>query len=224
MRSIPGRQAPLAFDYIRACLSRGHSIARRLLDSVRFEQGQLMISLPVGVPISAMLDFRAGGRLKPDLRGAFSLETAHGHALTAVPRPSTDNRLAGFIAAYLQPHSNRICVFDDVISHPTDPLLRSNRRIVLFREEVYRVMRQSDMARPFILQNIRDADALWYFMCIGAPAPASTNFAAGRRFSAADLDWLAGKCDWLAVGAYDGEGYVMWRRGAKATTKNRRRR
>jgi hypothetical protein len=154
------------------------------------------------------------GRLLADPENYLNGETESGSMIRMAPTPDTDPILAWIIREYLQANMGRVVVFEDAMATPSDPCMRTVKKTAwrAFDNEVYYILRSRDSVDSKISQAIRDAKSA-YPGLIGAMTamPEIQSFAIARRKLTLDkLRDLGDRTERIIVGAYDGEGYLIW--------------
>ena len=134
--------------------------------------------------------------------------------MTMVPVPQTDEILVRIIEDYLDGDGGRVCVFEDSVARPPDPWLRVSKRSAWknFEDEVYYFLTSRDSSFSKIGQAIKDANRV-YPPLIGAMMKMSEiqTFGFGKMtMTLKILKELARATDKIIIGAYDGEGYLIW--------------
>lgn len=62
-----------------------------------------------------------------------------------------------------------------------------------------------------IAKTMREANSDWRFVCLMSSLPGKERLARrGRSLTADDVRALAERAEKIVVGAYDGEGYLVW--------------
>jgi hypothetical protein len=110
------------------------------------------------------------------------------------------------------------CIFEDAKSRPTDPWIQSeDGRIKNLDDEVYYVLDEKDANdEEKIARTVRDAQSGWHFVGVMSLPPRNGRLSGGgRNLSADDLRALAERAVVILVGAYDGEGYLVWSKNPK---------
>jgi hypothetical protein len=187
--------------YIRECLEAGKTFARLLLQTHDLNMGKAVTKLPASVDDEAAKDFDSGGKL-PELYPRTT-------NLQAVP--DSDFLMMPEINRFLSESSANICILEDSLANPTDPFLQSVKtRYSAFQDEVYHLICQPDNNSDTISKTLRQAHS---WLTIGAltSAPEEMGVCAQLgELKLSSLTTLAQKAQEIIVGAYDGEGYVIW--------------
>jgi hypothetical protein len=207
---------PQAIDYIRQRLTHGKSLARHLLEALDLERGSVIACLPPNVGDQEALQFKEGGKLPhPDPSTFRYLTDEQGRTSRLEPVPNTDPWLVSLVQHFLSQSADRVCIFEEFYAEPSDPLWskkESKREAASFvDDEVYYVLVSGDSE-----EQLREAVG-WSQQAWPALLAAMTSMTADepipsdrRNISPALLKPLAGRTERLAVGAYDGESYLIW--------------
>ncbi len=182
--------------YVVERLREGHSLARTLAAYVG--GGRVVTVLPADTPMEAVHAITRGAVLDvPPAGGAETFERVR----------SLDASLAQSLAAYLRRGNQRVVLFENALATPTDPYLRRVAdRTAWFGEEVYHFVTQDDAER--ILETLRTAKAIPAF--VGVMTQTLDGPLKPGSLQADELEALARQATGAFVGAYDGEGFVMW--------------
>ncbi len=127
-------------------------------------------------------------------------------------QPDGLSLLAGEVLGFLKEAPERICIFEDALAKPSDPVIKADASTWSHRDEVYRIVtREADS------NAVRDAIVFsrsWLFIgvCSMAPRPFSRPIPSLRVLTETDLVLIARAATKVVVGAYDGEGYLRWER------------
>jgi len=122
--------------------------------------------------------------------------------------------LAEHIQDYLCSGDHRVAVFPDLSFDAASPAInRMVGRIGIFNREVYHVLVAEGMEIEQIRQIERQAGSPWLTICYMSQAKLH-RVIENPRFVLTEMDVaeIADKTDAIAVQAYDGEGYLMWRK------------
>lgn len=190
--------------YVRECLEAGKTFSRLLLKTHDLNTGTAVTKLPAGIEEAAAKDFDSGGKL-PELYPRTS-------NLQAVP--DSDFLLIPEVNRFLSESSANICILEDSLANPTDPFLQSVKtRYSAFQDEVYHLICQPDNNSDTISKTLRQAHS---WLTIGAltSTPQETGICGQRGdLTLSNLTTMAQGTEVIIVGAYDGEGYVIWSKG-----------
>lgn len=178
-------------------------MSRYLLQNCNFENGKVITFLPHDVSNEDARHFKLGGKIKPPTEpDKISLSI-----------PNTNNYLIDILEAFLREGGGRLCIFEDVTSIPSDPgISLKDSRIFIYQNELYYILFSKDAgAKERIDDTIWDSDSHWHFVCVMTSAPEESGFFKNdKNIIANDLKILAERAEKIAIGAYDGEGYLIW--------------
>jgi hypothetical protein len=187
LRPIPNRSAAVA--WIRARLESGNTLAKRLL-ALPLDGGSVAATLPPDAPDTAFARFDAGGVTR---------------------RAATEPEVAELVAGYLRQGGGRCAVFEDALSRRGDPVLaKQGGRYAWVGDEVYHLLLPGD-DRAQVTAALRRATSFSFLGVLAASGGGELR--AGQDLAPGALDALARAADHLLVGAYDGEGVLVWSRG-----------
>lgn len=196
---------------MRERLSEGRSLAKRLLESQSLDLGRVVTFFPSTTNEELVKSrFRHGGVLPEG-----PPET---HVLIeggiAVPISDTSDELIMIIESYLSKSKRAICIFEEALVRPTDPIFLSRSSItasLLYKDEIHYILRHKDDLNR-IEQTTMQAKN-FYPGLIGAmtSSPSEEMSFDEGKISADQLQLLAERTETIVLGAYDGEGYLLWK-------------
>lgn len=209
---------PQAIDYIRQRLTHGKTLARHLLEGLDLERGSVIACLPPNVSDQEALWFESGGKLPRPHPSTFRYVTdEQGRTSRLEPVPNTDPWLVSLVQDFLSRSIGRVCILEEWSWQPSDPFWsndQARREAASFvDDEVYYVLVSGESE-----EQIREA--VGWSRCAWPGLLAAMTFLAAdepissdrRNISPALLKTLATRTERLAVGAYDGESYLIWSR------------
>lgn len=202
---------PAARSFILERLSQGNQLAHEMLASLPLTQGRITTFLPPGVVPQSVEDFATGGKLPTLPTSQWKGLKSRDETLLMIPVPTTNSWLVTKIKEYLLEAKDRICVLEDALKRPGDPVLgRLSTRYAIHDREIYHLLFQEDAEEQRILETLRAARSIPTF--IGALSawkgdPLKVRLGA---LSISQIKILANSTQKLVVGAYDGEGYLIW--------------
>ena len=126
------------------------------------------------------------------------------------PTPNAEAKLAEAIAAFFAEAKDALGIFEHGLARRTDPFLEeATFKVAYCGDEVYPFVAAGDDLLG-IAGAIRGATTAYPPL---VAALTHGDLSAERvELAEADLISLAGKAEKIIVGAYDGEGYVIWSR------------
>jgi hypothetical protein len=198
-----------AVKYIRRQLGQGKSLAKTLLETVDFEQGDIITLSPTPLSPTEAMQFERGHTpqtpTKPErikIGDSFYL---------AVPKTTAYEQLAETIYDELTTRRS-VCFLENYLAEAHDGWLqRAKSRVVTHGNEVYHALLSADRDKDNIVAAIRE----WHLpTCIGALGSmneeTSAHIASARIITTGQLTAFAETVQSVFVGAYDEEGYVVW--------------
>lgn len=207
-------------EYIRHCLSDGKTLSKYLLQCLNLTEGRVITFLPKDISDEGAIEF-SDGKLEEPPRDTHRIYTAEdGTSRRMVPKPNVDFWLVEVIQTYLSAGENRCCIFENALAESADPwLLKAKSKILTLDSEVYHFLSRGDAEPAKIGQTIKEARST-YPPLVGALASTCKQGKNVRGFShesqtiqkisTDELRFLAENNEKIIVGAYDGEGYVIW--------------
>ena len=196
-----------AVTYIQECLNRGNQLSHHLLQEIDFKSGYISSYLPSSTSIEQAQQFYTGGKLKSG--DSF---ISNGYKVESVP--TFDTQLIETIQHHLQQNRENLCLFEDILSKPSDPFLkRLNHPILVYQEQIYFLLQDLEITSEKIAQVINNTTGARDFLC--AFSSSHVDFGNKRMITSDQIQKLAQNTKKVAVGAYDGEGYLIWQNGKK---------
>ncbi len=203
-----------ALEYIRASLAQGKTLASYLLQRPDLENGHVLTFLPPQVSEEQVKEFTFGGKLPTPPAETHTFFTAKdGSRYKAIPIPNTDFWLVAAVEDFLKAGEGAICCFEDALAKPGDPWLSAlDTPVWVFQDEVYHFLVYTDPKGRKIESVIRRAKSIFPPL-IGAFTFVTKKIEAvvdARGLGSTELKTLAENAEKIVVGAYDGEGYLIW--------------
>ena len=209
---------PEAVDYIKDRLAEGKNLAKFLLDRGDLNQGRVTTFLPSNADLSKINNFSRGGVLPaPPPETHRHNTTPDGTRTVMVPVPDTGTELAAMIQGFLKQGDARICLFESAVAKPTDGFFSTPNAkdlcVLTLDENVYFLLKEND-DRDMIDKTLRYAKS---FRVLGVLVHLSKDKFLDEDFVRKELTLdemkaLAEDTEKIVVGAYDGEGYLIWSR------------
>ena len=205
------RLEPFAVEYIQDRLREGNTLASEVLATVDFSCGHVSTCLPENVTLNSLADLRTGGKLPVPSSDLWRGTDRNGELLLMIPIPNSDDWLIDQIKSFLTAKRSSVCIFEDSLKRPSDPVLRNiSTRYATHGNEVYHVLLNQDADRATIQSVVRAARSIPTF--VGVFAEEEINPADISRLSDVKIRRLAERATGVVVGAFDGEGYLVWSR------------
>jgi hypothetical protein len=198
---------PAGIDYVRRRLSGGKALSRHLLAGQNLDGGSVVACIPAEADPERTEQFDVGhARESPEDSVAFT--SASGTRWRMTRKPNADAKLVDSIAAFLGEATDALCIFEHGLARRTDPFLeRASFKVAFYGDEVYPFAAAGD-------DHVRIGDAIRgattaYPPLVGALTHGDLSTRADLGQTA--LASIAATAERIIVGAYDGEGYVIWR-------------
>lgn len=199
-----------AVKYMRRQLRQGKSFAEILLQTVDFEQGDIATLSPTALSPTETIQFDWGHT--PQAQTGLERIKIGDTSYIAVPTANANKQLAEAIYELLRSPES-VCLLENALAEAHDSWLkRTKSRVVFNGTEVYHVLFNADRDKDKIEDAIRDAHhspvligAVGYVRQDGL-----ARIALGRAINTELLTAFAETVQSVFVGAYDGEGYIVW--------------
>lgn len=222
-----------AIDYIKDILAHGHTLGNLLFQNIDFSSGQIITYVPYNVSKESIQEFEKGGKIKVDKKDAHNISLNDTSSLEksdlsadlinatkfvgqfhktsnvrVLPVPNTDFWLIPKIQNFIEIQS--ICIFENALSQPSDPWLSKRKtKILLLHNEIYHFMTLQNSSKEEI-QNIINETRTSYPPLIGVMATTDVKINDGDKIDLDLLKLIVQKTEKIIIGAYDGEGYLIW--------------
>ena len=201
-----------AIEYIKNILSDSHTLAKYLLESLDLGAGIVITFLPPGLSKKEITDFEAGVMPMPPESEWRYFNYEDGRTVRVMPVTVLDRDMILLIQNFLEEDAERLCIFENWLFHPSDSVVSQFKsRLLFFESEVYHVLFGGHVEVSRIKETIKEAHSIPIF--IGALTSMSGMSAAFQRkksLSSDQIKMLAAQTQKIIVGAYDGEGYLIW--------------
>ena len=213
-----GKQIQLNRDailYVKECLSDGHTLAHHLLETVNLDSGSVSTFVPYDANEGLPHDFKHGPLLQqPHPESVISDQNKADSKIMMIATPNTDSLLTETISEYLNANKGRIVILEDAMARPSDPCMKTVKKTTwrAFHDEVYYFLKCPDCSHTQVGQALKDAQST-YPVLLGAmiTLPHEQRFIIGQgNLTSKALKTVADYTEHIIVGAYDGEGYVIW--------------
>jgi len=202
-------QRSAAAGHIWDRLSSGISLAKLLLQSVDLNTGTIGILNPIPLDAKQVTEFE-WGHVPPAKESARRLTIA-GQSFLAYPVENSHEELATVLTSLAGPDD--LCILENDLASASDSWLkRAKSRVATHGTEVYHILDVTDRVKERIEAALREAESLPVFVgAIGRqpPNPISEN-SEHLTVSTEQLEAFAKSAHCVFVGAYDGEGYIVW--------------
>jgi len=211
MQSLNESSRSAAVLYMESILARGHALAKFLLQYIKLQDGKVMVLTSDPLDSAEVLEFESGHFPQELVPG-----TVGGVPGSISPVVDSDDQLVELIRELLGTPDS-ICIMENPSARADWPWLQRVKSFaVTYESEVFHLVFSKDRSQHGIADTIREARRIPVF--IGAVGRITKEVAKSiqkqKTITTSDLESVA-ETAWLVfVGAYDGEGYVIWQRNS----------
>jgi len=184
-----------------------------LLQSVDFSTGAVAVLNAVPLSESLIMEFN-WGHVPPAPESAQYIKI-QGRPFLADPTANSYEHLTEVIYSSMESPES-ICLMENMLASPNDPWLkRAKSRLATYGPEVYHVLTSSDRRKEKIEDTLRESESLPVFVgAVGRQPPDRiADDSEHVTISLGQLKSFAKSASCIFIGAYDGEGYVVWKEG-----------
>lgn len=214
----PYREIPLgrsAVTYFRERLSEGKTLAVGLQKETNLNTGQIITFVPCDREVSdeELIQYEHG-QLLPGLGPeTYQYYLDDDGAITRiVPVPDTSTLLTKIIREFVDTRENNLCILEEGLAQRSDPCVASwEVPWFALNEELYYIATSANTDSE-IEQIIRMAKN-HYPGLIGAMTSLPPSFELDshkRTITSEEVNILAVRAEKVILGAYDGQGYLIW--------------
>jgi hypothetical protein len=192
------------FEYIKERLLWGSKVLSGSVAKIDLEKGKVYALVPAGISEDHLYSFEQGGLYYSEIK------EINNTRIQSVVNNSKE-LFQELIFNHIASASGNCCVFEEPDGSPSDPWVsKLNAEYIHYNEEMYYFFNTSNIAREKIEQATNYADG-YYFLCVLSSLDNElSEFKSGDEISFDSLKTIADNCQTFFVGAYDGEGYLMW--------------
>ena len=201
----------VALYYVKKHLSHGLTLTKYVRVNVDLDAGQVIVGFPENANLKEINNFESGGFLPTAPEEDWVHLGRDGKKSTMVPVSLDLLYVTDTINAFLADGEGKICVFENRNAKPEYPWLKScQSHIWVSKNEVYHVLSKELLFANAIERTILEARSLWTFVGYLTSFPdAKQNFPKSEVTDELLLI-LAKRVEKIIVGAYDGEGFLIW--------------
>lgn len=189
-----------ALLFVEDNLRKGLTLSRQVLTCLDISGGSVVAYLPPDIDTSTIKT-----RLSDEFR--FGYITKLGGTL---------NCIVEFVKSYLSAESRRIVIFENANASANDPRLDEDGNVLIFGDEVYYMLSSKDSDED-VRNSIVSANSLWIHIGILTSVPDISDWDPKSTLGSADISDLAKRVEHIIVGAFDGEGFLIWSRSDEAS-------
>jgi hypothetical protein len=193
--------------YVREHLSDTNVFCAALLQAVIVEPGEVFTLAPHGTPEERLRQFDRGGLLLENMEGAGAVSLPDGSTL--VPVISLIGQQTKLLHEAMAVAPGAICIVDDFNPRWSDQTSSLGPTAFGVGEEVYHLI-TTDHDEEDIVEVVSNGNTIWHG--VAAVCRVSLTLDRSRASSLSELEQCAASALLITCTAYDGEGFVAWRR------------
>lgn len=196
----------IAQKYILEALSTGNTMALKLQDSLKLEEGNILSYVPEkNIPTSGQ-DFTTSILV--------TKYSQHDKIDGAVSAADIDKWLIEKIALFLKERETHVCIFENALIEPSYPIVKKwKARYAIFKKEIYHLLYSQSPIEQ--IKKLLTVSRATYPPLIGILTSWNDKLNLNQNPEFLDeeqINNLVKSTSSLIVGAYDGEGYLIWER------------
>lgn len=204
-----------AINYVMKHLSYGHAISKTVLNKLDIQNGQIIVGLPEYANWEKVNDLEHGGILPAVDRSKWrTISGENGKTYTMELIPRFFPFIVDNIKSFLMKSSTNLCILENANASPTDWALKNIQSIIwTFQSEVYHILGKGEQSQSEIEKTIKESESLWTWIGFLTSFPGIDSYPIVKKEISMDIIMiLAGNVEKILVGAYDGEGFLVWNR------------
>jgi len=195
-----------ALTHVNYSLENVNALSKELLKLIDFKTGCFFTLLLDNSSLERLYEFETGLILpqNPDMQYMLA-ESSSTYSII----PTMHNEIANFIFKKMQNNNRLICIFDDILSSPSEFYLkeRTEKEYTVFcSEEVYYQIKNKQSNTEIIAKYIERSNANWHSLCILT----TQGFTNDKEMSLKQIEKTCLCTQLIMIAAYDGEGYIFW--------------
>jgi hypothetical protein len=196
------------WEFVRQHLGDTNVFCAALLKTINSVAGEVFTLAPPSTSADRLSHFDWGGLLPENLTRDNAVTLPDGSTL--VPVVSLMNDQARLLRQTVISIGSAVCIVDDYNPRWSDQV-RLGPNAFGVGEEVYHLLRGDDDEEAFC-EALRYGNVIWHG--VAAVCGTAPSLDSARASTAAELERCAAEARLVTCSAYDGEGFVAWRRVA----------
>lgn len=194
-------------------LDNANALSIELLNHFKKEKGRFFTLLPKDANLDNLYRFNYGNILpqNPIKYGSVGSFGSQYYSET----PSICEDLARVISDLLNQDENLSCIIDDVIRYSTDKEMKNENQEIknctaYSGKDVYYLLNKDNASFPLIVECLNRNRGYWHALSILSEFPFKDYV--GKQLEKHIFAQICCNAQMIIIGAYDGEGYVIWER------------
>ena len=185
----------VAREYFIKTLDYGHELDRQLLKNVNFFNGYIYTYLPQEPSFFDSYQFEGGGVAK----SSKSLDC-----------------IISEIFEFIIQKDEKICIIEDALCTLDDSFSSESKEVLLnYNSEVYFCV-DKNIGIKSLRSILVEAEQPNFFVCVLSSKPSNDfNTSNNRSLSLGEIKSITENSEKIILGAYDGEGYLIWDKGKR---------
>ncbi len=203
-----------AIDYVTEALRDGGELSAMLEKTLRLEAGSVMTYLPAGTARSSIKEFRSSGILASSAAVVRTVAERHTPARISPILNLDRSSLASIVTDHLRSAPSALCLFENRLAKPSDPWLRHSKLHNLFLGiSVCHYLTSTDSSDTDLVRLTISKSRSIRPPLLGLLTRLADGAATGQTagVDGNDIKAIVSHIEKLVVGAYDGEGFIVWR-------------
>lgn len=192
--------------YVRAHLGNTNIFCAALLEVIDSQPGEAFTFAPANTSHERLSEFECGGLLPQDLSGVGAVTLPDGSAL--VPVISLIEKQIGLLRETMSGAGEAFCIADDFNAHWSERPAWLGPNAFRVGEEVYHLLTCDSVDEEF--RSAVSSKTLWHD--VSAVCRVAPKLDEARVSTPSELSRSAASALLITCAAYDGEGFVAWRR------------
>jgi len=192
--------------YLIEQLDNGRVLSRLIIDVQDFNQGRFYAIGEKGALEKKVDNYDEGGLLPSRAEDSQTFSGESG--IRVQRRPNSTLAFRHFLEGFLKVDQDNVCFFEDANSLIGDKSLNPSLRIFSHEGQVLYMLDSRDIGTKRVLDTIQKSYS-WMFVCILTTwSKALETYA--NNLTLEDLKEIAQNLTSICIGAYDGEGFLVW--------------
>lgn len=189
-------------QYLIEQLKDGNTLAQIVLENLCLDKGRFLALLHPSADKNLIYNFRSGGILP---KNPLEPVVFRGNFYSGRKKVDSCQELALYLRNIL--NAENCCYFDDQMHQREDLIAKKYKTETLYyNEELYLFLQKEKFSTEKSKEIIQYVDAQWYYMNVISQEKPGIN----QEVSIEKLQKIVFSTTHIVVGAYDGEGYLIW--------------